>query len=199
MWREIGEGLRLTFGHPILRALTVSASMRAFFSGTFATLYTVRMLGVTPLLFGLLVTMGGVGALLGSFIAAKATHRFGTGKVIIASALIDGSMTLLIPLSFGPLPLAVALLIMAQLIGDCGAMIQSITEVSLRQMLVPDSLLGRVNASIQFLVGGVALLGAILAGLLSEIVDVRVTLLIGSAGVLCSSLWLLFSPVRQLC
>jgi predicted MFS family arabinose efflux permease len=41
--------------------------------------------------------------------------------------------------------------------------------------------------------------GPSLAGLLSEIVDVRVTLLIGSAGVLCSSLWLLFSPVRQLC
>jgi len=71
--------------------------------------------------------------------------------------------------------------------------------VSLRQSIIPNHLLGRVNASAQFLTGGIWPLGAILAGLLSETIGMRYTLLIGAGlGFLLSSAWLLFSPLRRL-
>ena len=41
-------------------------------------------------------------------------------------------------------------------------------------------------------------LGSLLAGLLSELVGVRLTLLVGSAGLFLAAGWLLFSPLRHL-
>jgi len=71
--------------------------------------------------------------------------------------------------------------------------------VSLRQSIIPNHLLGRVNASAQFLTEGIWPLGAILAGLLSEAIGMRFTLLLGAGmGFLLSSAWLLFSPLRRL-
>jgi Na+/melibiose symporter-like transporter len=201
IWRDIWEELLVLWHDHRLRALAVSIGIRNFSGGAFATLYTiyvVRELGMTPVIYGILVTMGGAGALGGALLATRATRRFGLGKTLIGGLLLDGCMTLLIPLASGPGLLAVALLIAAQLFGDGGAVLYAINEVSLRQMIVSDRLLGRVNASIYLLVMVLGPVGAMLAGLLSEFIGVRPTLLIGAGGVLCSFVWLLFSPIRTL-
>jgi MFS family permease len=155
----------------------------------------VRDLGVTPLMFGILVTMGGAGALLGALVAPWAARRFGLGKLLIASLLIDGCMTLCIPLAAGPMLVVVTLLIASQLVGDCCAALHSVNEVSLRQTVVPERFLGRVNASMHFIGTALGPIGAILAGLCSELVGVRPTLFIGAIGMFCSFVCLLFSPV----
>ncbi len=153
---------------------------------------------MTPVVYGISVTMGGAGALLGALLATRATRHFGLGKTLIGGLMLDGCMALLIPLSAGPGLLAVALLIAAQLFGDCGAVLHEINEVSLRQMVVPDRLLGRVNASMHLLVMALASVGAMLAGLLSEFIGVRPTLWIGAGGILGSFVLLFFSPIRAL-
>jgi MFS family permease len=201
IWREMQEGLQVLWHDGRLRALAISAGMRNFFGGAFATLYTfyvVRDLGVTPLVYGILVTMGGTGALLGALVAPRAARRFGPGKLLIVSLLIDGCMTLCIPLAAGPTLVVVTLLIVSQLVGDCGAVLHSVNEVSLRQTIVPERFLGRVNASMHFIGTGLGPIGAILAGVCSELVGVRPTLFIGAVGILCSFVCLLFSPVRTL-
>jgi predicted MFS family arabinose efflux permease len=201
IWRDMWEGLLVLWRDGRLRALAISAGMRNFFGGAFATLYTlyvVRNLGVSPLMYGVLVTMGGAGALLGAFVAPWAARRFGLGKLLIGSLLIDGGMTLCTPLAAGPSLAVIALLIASQLIGDCGAVLHSVNEVSLRQTIVPERLLGRVNGSMHFLGTALGPIGALLAGLLSELVGVRPTLFIGAIGIICSFVYLLFSPVRRL-
>jgi MFS family permease len=201
MWRDMWEGLQVLWRDGRLRALAISAGMRNFFGGAFATLYTiyvVRDLGVTPLVYGILVTMGGVGALLGAFVAPRAARRFGLGKLLITSLLIDGGMALCTPLAAGPLLIVIVLLIVSQLVGDCGAVLHSVNEVSLRQTIVPERFLGRVNASMHFIGTALGPLGAILASVCSELVGVRPTLFVGAVGILCSFVWLLFSPVRTL-
>jgi len=65
-------------------------------------------------------------------------------------------------------------------------------------MVVPDRLLGRVNASMHLLVMALASVGAMLAGLLSEFIGVRPTLWIGAGGILGSFVLLFFSPIRAL-
>jgi MFS family permease len=193
------EGLWVLWRDARLRALAASAGIRYFFGGAFATLYTfyvVRELGVTPLVYGVLVTMGGAGALLGSFVAARASHRCGQGKALIGAMLIDSLLALFIPLAAGPY--SVALLSVSQLIGDCGAVVYSINEVSLRQTIVPERLLGRVNASMHLLTVVLGLIGAVLAGVLSGFIGVRPTLFIGACGMLGSFVCLLFSPIRKL-
>ena len=83
-------------------------------------------------------------------------------------------------------------------LGDLFRTIYFINDVSLRQAITPDRLLGRVNASTQLLVAGIGPLGAIIAGVLGETIGVRETLFIAAAGPLLSCLWLVFSPVRVL-
>jgi MFS family permease len=56
---------------------------------------------------------------------------------------------------------------------------------------------GRTNASLQFLSQGVAPVGALLAGILGEMIGLRLTILIGVLGVILAGAWLLLSPVRK--
>ncbi|MGZ3602423.1 MAG: hypothetical protein ACXWQ5_22950, partial [Ktedonobacterales bacterium] len=86
------------------------------------------------------------------------------------------------------------------LIGDVAIAVYLINDVSLRQSVIPSSMLGRANASMQVLERGIGPLGALLAGFLggSLLLGLRGTILIGVLGVIVSSLWLVFSPVRAL-
>src|SRR5439155_9305065 len=85
-----------------------------------------------------------------------------------------------------------------QLFGDGCYMIYEITERSLRQTIVPDRLLGRVNASIR--VGGLAalLVGSLVGGALGTTIGLRPTLVVGAFGILLGAVWLAASPVRSL-
>jgi MFS family permease len=202
LWREIQTGLRLLLGNPVLRAITLSTGTSNFFGGAFAALYglfLIRELAVTPALYGVLVTFGGIGAFVGAFAASRFVRRIGLGRTLIGAMLLDGAASLLTPLAGGSHIVIIAMLITSQLVGDFGSEVYSINAVSLRQSIIPNHLLGRVNASAQFLTNGIWPLGAILAGLLSETIGMRYTLLIGAGlGFLFSSAWLLFSPLRGL-
>jgi MFS family permease len=199
--RDIAEGLRLVAGQPILRALAGSAATSTFFGnfiGVLYSIYCVQELGIPPALVGIMIGLGGVGAFFGTLVTGSVTRRLGVGRSIIGAILFATVINAAIPLAWGP-PLLVAGILMAtQVIGDIAWPVHSINEQSLRQALVPDRLLGRANASMQFLIGGVAPLGALLGGWLGETIGMRPTLGIAIGGLLLSTLWLIFSPVRTL-
>jgi MFS family permease len=190
---ELREGLRALFGHPLLRVMVIFDTVREFCGGTFFALYMVyivRELRVAPLWYGVLVAVGGVGALLGSLITSRLVRRFGMKRVLLCGALLHGSLALLTPLASGPIVLVLVLMGMAQFFGDIGFALYAINETSLIQQEVPIHVQGRVNAVITFLVGGVAPFGALLAGIVSEYVGVRFTLFCGAGGILLVSGWL---------
>ena len=81
---------------------------------------------------------------------------------------------------------------------DIAFPIYSINELSLRQAITPDELLGRVNSAMHMLFHGVLPIGALAGGVLAEAIGIRTTLIVGSIGFLLSTLWLVFSPVRHL-
>jgi hypothetical protein len=68
--------------------------------------------------------------------------------------------------------------------------------VSFRQGLCPPQLLGRMNATMRFLVWGTMPLGGLLGGVLGEKVGVRETLLIAGIGAALTWLPVYFSPLR---
>jgi predicted MFS family arabinose efflux permease len=195
------EGLRLVLGNPVLSALALGAITRSFFGGTFAALYglyVIRVLKVTPAVFGLLVGMGGVGALLGAFLAGPLARRCGIAPVLIGSTLLSSALMLATPLARGPQVVVVLLLMFSQLLGDCAYEVSIIHSTSLLQVLVPQSSLGRASAGMQFLTSGMVPLGALLSGVVAAMLGMRVTLLIASLlAFLLSSAWLIFSPLRR--
>jgi MFS family permease len=165
------------------------------------SLYGIRELGLTPVSLGLTIAMGGAGDLLGALLAGPAVRRFGLGPTLLAATLASSAAGLLIPLagSFsGRMAAVLGLMFTSQLIGDGLRSIYTINEVSLRQAITPDRLLGRVNASINLLVGGVGPLGALLGGLLGSVIGTRDTLWVASLGGMLSIIWLIFSPIPRL-
>ena len=74
----------------------------------------------------------------------------------------------------------------------------NINELTLRQKAAPPHMLGRVNACMQLLFKGLFPFGALLGGALAAATGPRQTLLVSALGILASSLWLIFSPVRKL-
>ncbi len=197
--REVMEGLRVVWGQPMLRSLALAASVSTFFGnfiGALYGLYVVRDLGLSPATLGVLISLGGVGAFAGSLVAGWTARRFGVGPALVGSRLVSVVLTLLIPLAASAPAWAVALLAVSQLLGDFASIIYFINEVSLRQTLVPDHLLGRANASMQVMVGGLGPVGALVGGLLAGALGAQATLFIAALGILASTVWLVASPVR---
>ena len=200
IWREIGEGLGIVFGNPVLRSIAGCTATTNLFGNVLQvvfTLYMVNELKLEPFVIGLIFAVSSIGGLLGAFGANWAAKRFGLGRAIVGSASL-GFFYLLVPLASGPWIITVPLLTLAQFVISFSGTIYNINQVSLRQAITPDRLQGRMNASMRFVVWGTIPIGALVGGFLGETFGLRPTLLIGAIGTSLGFLWVLFSPVRQL-
>ena len=79
-----------------------------------------------------------------------------------------------------------------------GAVVYNIAQVSFRQGLTPERLLGRMNATMRFLVWGTMPLGGLIGGVLGSRVGVRETVTIGMIGSCLAFLPVFFSPLRSM-
>ncbi|MBI3970305.1 MAG: MFS transporter [Chloroflexi bacterium] len=198
--REIGEGLRIVASNPLLRSFAGHAATRTFFGsfiGALYALYALRELGLGPVLLGIAIGVGGASNLVGTLVVGPVTRRFGVGATMLGAAAVGSLTVFLIPLASGPVAVAFALLVAGQAF-DAIHPLYDVNALSVRQSVTPDSLLGRVNASMQVLEGGIAPLGAIAGGVLGELIGVRATLFVAATGILASSLWLFLSPLDRL-
>jgi MFS family permease len=197
---DIREGLQFVVRQPVLRALATQAALSHFFGGFYGALYglyVLRELGMSPTVLGLLIASGGAGAFLGALLAERLVRRFGLGNTLVGAVLLSGVTHLFLPLAYGAGPLAVGLLLAGQVIGDLGMTIYGVNEMSLRQSITPDRMLGRTLASTQVLAGGFFTVGVLVAGGLGDVLGLRPTMTIAALGMLSVSLWLVVSPVRQ--
>jgi MFS family permease len=201
MWREVTIGLGLVRAHPLLRALAGASATRSFFGGFFAALYglfVLREIGSSPAMLGLLIGSGGIGSLVGALFIGRFTGFLGWGNALIMASLVNGALALLIPLAGGPLVLAMGMLFIGQIVGDIFYTLYFIGELSLRQSIIPDSMMGRINASFDFLVGGVGTVGIFTGGLLGNFIGLRPATAVAAVGMMLAFLWLFFSPLRGL-
>lgn len=198
---EIGEGLNQVIRNPLLKASAICTIIRELswgINGTLVLLYMTKGIGFQPGILGVIWAVGGVSSLFAAVVAARTTKRFGIGPTMIMSLLFAGVAMTFIPLAKGATLASALLLIASQLLGDGAVIIYEINKVSLQQSVAPKAMLGRVNASMQFIGIGATLVGSLLGGILGEIIGVRPTLMLGAFGVLLSMCWLLFSPIRKL-
>jgi MFS family permease len=200
IFREIVAGLRASWGDPILRALLARTAHVSLFGGILGSLYVifaVGILGISPALFGLIISAGGGMALLGALITRPLVRRIGVGPSLIGAAAISGVVCFSIPFAHGPVSLC-ALYLLAGQLGDAGWTVYSINELSLRQSVAAPDVLGRVNSATQLLFHGLIPVGGLAGGALAQIIGVRPALFVGCTGFLLSTAWLIFSPIRRL-
>ncbi len=199
---EIAEGLRVVRSHPVLVPLTlrsVIAHVAGSFYGVLYTIYLIDELRLSPFMLGVVVSAGGVGALVGSFFASRTIRHLGFGRAIIWAAAGASAIGILTPLAGGPILLATVMVFLPQLIGDGLQTIEGVAELSLIQGVIPDHILGRVNATLEVFSHGIAYpLGALLAAALAGVIGVRGGIFIGWAGMALSILLLVFSAIPRI-
>jgi MFS family permease len=201
MIAEIGEGVQVVFTHPILRVLVGCSATSNLFGRMFLAVYVLYMtrdLGLGPVGVGLVFSTGGVGALVGALAAERVTRRFGPGPTMTWAQFLFGLTGLAVPLAV-LVPRVALPMVLASEFGQWMAVtIYYVNVVSVRQALIPDRLLGRVNATTRFVGGGALPIGALIGGALGEVIGLPLTLVVAEFGMLLAFLWLFLSPVRAL-
>lgn len=199
--REIADGVRLVWAHPALRALAgtvMLVDLAQSVIGTVIVLYMSRGLGFGPGVLGTIWAIGGLTSLGGALLAGPVTRGLGAGPAMVLGLLGSSLGTLTVPLAQGNGVRSMALLTVNQIVTDPAHTIYAINEVSLRQSMVPDHVLGRVAATMRFAGVGATLLGAALGGMLGEIIGVRWTLVAGCGLTLLGTVWLATSPAGRI-
>jgi len=197
---EITDGVREVWHRPLLRSLAIAMFFSSLGDGVIGAailLYGVDELALAPGLLGTVFALGGISSAAGAVVTGRVTQKLGIGPAMVWGLLVYGLACMLIPLAQGPAWLALSFLAAQQLSGDGARAIAEINQVSFRQAITPDSLLGRVNGSIRVLDIGFALVGTLLSGAIGQRFGLRAALFTGAGAALSGGLWLALSPVRR--
>lgn len=196
---EIGEGLSFVLRQPLLRRIVLCTSLSnlsAAVTSVLIVLFVLRDLELTEVTLGLVFSVGSVGGLLAALTVTRIARVLGEGRTIPAMALLTVPFAALTPLAAQVPP--VPALAIGSFGVSFGAVGYNVIQVSFRQRLCPRPLLGRMNASIRFVVWGTMPIGAFAGGLLGQELGVVPTLWITVGGFLLAGLTVLFSPLSRM-
>ncbi|VXB76870.1 MFS transporter [Aeromicrobium sp. 9AM] len=195
---QIAEGLRHVLGQVELRALALTATLNNLGStiiNTMLPIVFVRNLDLPAGALGAFWAVGGAGLLLGARCALPAARVLGYGRNLGLVGLWLAPAALLVPLiDRGPM-MWLAALGWALALFKTG--MDNVVGVSLRQRMTPPGLIGRMNATFRFLLTGAIAVGAVLGGVLGELLGVRPTLWVGAAILALAFVPVFLSPVRR--
>ncbi len=164
---EIAEGLSFVLRHPLLRrmvACTGLANLAGAATGALLVLYAIRELGLSESVVGLVFSVGAVGGIVGAVSAARLSRVLGEGRTIPLAALTFAGAAAAVPLASVGAPVPV--LLGGWFVESLAVTVYNVTQVSFRQRLCPPRLLGRMNASVRFVVFGTMPVGGFLGGVL---------------------------------
>lgn len=177
--KDIGEGIRWLWRHPVLRSLSLAAGV-ANLMGTamFAVfvLFAQEILEVDDVGYGLILAAAGVGGITGAAVAHRFESRFGPGVSLLSSMVGIAFVALAVATTSSPIVVGAAFAVDGFLIA-----IWNVTVVSLRQELTPDELRGRVASDARTIAFGAIPIGAVLGGVLAEVISLRAPFYVAAA------------------
>lgn len=165
-WRaEIGAGFMWLWRHSLLRALALLLGASNLAGAVQMALFVLFAQDVLGLFdgwqYGLLLTGVATGAIIGSLTAERIAAVLGEGRSLVAAIIVFALGYVAIGLS----SLALVVWAISVLIGLM-IVLWNVITVSLRQRIIPDHLLGRVNSVYRFFGWGTLSIGTLLGGLL---------------------------------
>ena len=196
--RDVAEGARFVFTHPLLRPIFVT---QIVFNIAFFTVlavfvpYAVRHLGLSATGVGFTLAAYGFGMIAGALLSARLVHgiRFGTvlglGPVtgFVASAVLASTIWLPSPLVAG----------LGWFLLGIGPIQWTISTTTLRQLVTPAGLLGRVSA-INITSYGARPLGAAIGTGVGAMAGAEASLLVAAGLFLAQMVMVLVSPLVRL-
>ncbi|MEO3852208.1 MFS transporter [Streptomyces sp. B8F3] len=183
--REIGEGFRWLWRHPVIRTLSVVVTFmnlaRAMTMAVFV-LYALETLHLSAVGYGVLSSAVAVGAVAGSWAAGR-IRPAAAGPSLVAAVLGHGLTTVAMGATSHPWVAG------ASSAGfGFATMTWSVLTAAVRQTVVPDRLLGRISSVHRFLSWGSLPLGSLLGGVVAATYGLRVPFVAGGAAVVLAAL-----------
>lgn len=199
---EVREGLAVVLRDARLRLIMACGATHNFFlNGMLAALLVLFMvrLGLNPAEIGIVFAAAGPGVLLGALLAGRLPRRLGVGPTIAHMQTLTGLSRLLVAgAAFVAPTFALVLLMAGEFLLGVARPIFNVTQVSLRQTLTPDRLLGRMNASIRFLMWSATPLGALAGGTIAASLGLETAVVVAAAGGLAAAAWVYLPPVWRI-
>lgn len=199
--RDIAEGARSTIRDPILRGLIAVSASFNFFEQALITnflLYTSRVLHLRAGAIGLALAAGGVGTVVGTVFCGRVGPRFRAGLALGGGMAIASVSLALVPaVADIGLWTPVAFAAIFAMYGF-GLVVFNIYAVTLRQLQIPPTMLGRVNAGYRTITYGAIPLGALAGGTVGGLLGFRAALVLAGAGLVVGAVAFLWSAAARL-
>lgn len=187
-WRSVVEGFRFLAHTPILLSLMLLDFLGTFFAGAMLLLpiFADQLLEVGPTGLGLLFAAPSVGAAIVALTIALKGPPPLTGATVLSSVALYGIAIA----AFGSATSFVLALAFLTVAGAADG-VSTVVRQTLRQLLTPNELRGRMTGvSMIFFMGGPQL-GELEAGVLGRLIGVRASVVLG--GLACATSALLFA------
>jgi len=190
-WKgEMKEGFLWLWRHPLLRPMAIALGVlnalamamfstfvlfaqenldleTGLFTGAFRSVADVfGFQSVGTFVFALLMMGGAVGGITGSLLAPRISKAIGSGPSLYLTIVTQIAATVVIGLASR---WWIAFLMMIAF--SITAILWNVITVSLRQTIIPDHLLGRVNSVYRFFGWGMMPIGAVLGGVVVSVAE----------------------------
>ena len=195
--REMREGISFVRSERVLSRLTAYTAVgnTALFAGIAVMLvFMVDTLHLSTTTVGLVFMVGEVGGFLAGLAATRLMRAVGSARILWAAALCA-------PVGFLPVfatPGNAVVVLSLYMLGSSARFVTyDIAQYTYRQSVCPPELLGRMTASIRWVVGTAAAVGSLLGGWLGVVAGPRTTLACAAAVLTAGALLLVLSPLRK--
>jgi MFS family permease len=191
------EGLRFVLGDAILRkiaACTATANLAISIVTSIEVVFLLRALHSSPTQAGIVLGLGTFGGFVGSLLARRLALAVGSARIMWVALVVPAPLAFLMPLAWSGWGALVYGAGWAAF--NASGAVYNTAQVSYRQSMCPPELLGRMNASIRWLIWATVPFGALTGGLLGTWLGLRPTLWIGATIMALTGMWLVFSPLR---
>jgi MFS family permease len=197
--RRLETGARRPFVHEVREGMTALREHWQVYRATFSAgvsnlawtmgqgiffVFAYRSVHLTPALVGAALTLASLGNVAGAAVAPALSRRLGTGPALLVSTTFEASAVLLMPLGllFG-LPLLWIALSLG--IRSFFGPLWNVTAATMRQIIVPGPLQGRVTAAARTIGMGVTPIGGLIGGAIATLASPAVALVV--AGIVGAS------------
>lgn len=166
---DIAAGLRFLAASTVLRSVSLCVAITNFAGAAASAVFVVyavgtgSALGLDPTGFGLLMTASAVGSVAGSASITTATTRLGRRTLLMINSGTQAVQILVPVLTHNLVAIGTA-----YALGGLGIALWNIGTVTLRQRLVPESLLGRVISTHRLISWGSLALGSLAGGVVAQ-------------------------------
>jgi MFS family permease len=159
----LGEGLRWLWHHRMLRNLAFALGTvngASALAQAVVVLFAREVLDLSAAAFGAVLTAAAIGAIIGSVIGPSLATRIAPGATI--AIVLGGQVVVMVAIALVPV---VAVFAAGEVLLAVGAVWWNVVTVSLRQRIIPDRLMSRVNSAYRTLGWGIIPVGTALGGL----------------------------------